>query len=76
MDTSFSENKKRLLNLAVKKGQEIELDITQVAFGGRGLTRVDGLAVFVDQAVTGDRVLARVVKKKKNYIPASNRFQI
>lgn len=56
--------------MTVKKGQPIELAITDIAFGGRGLTRVDGLAVFVDQAVPGDRVLARVYKKKKNYAEA------
>ena len=56
--------------MAVKKGRDIELDITKVAFGGRGFTRVDGLAVFVDQAVTGDRVLARIVKKKKKHAEA------
>lgn len=56
--------------MTVKKGQQIELAITDIAFGGRGLTRVDGLAVFVDQAVPGDRVLARIYKKKKNYAEA------
>jgi 23S rRNA (uracil1939-C5)-methyltransferase len=56
--------------MTVKKGQEIELEIGQVAFGGKGIARVDGMAVFVDQAVAGDRVLARVVKKKKSYAEA------
>ncbi|MDP2647220.1 MAG: 23S rRNA (uracil(1939)-C(5))-methyltransferase RlmD [Desulfobacterales bacterium] len=46
------------------------LTITDMAFGGKGIARVDGLAVFVDQAVPGDHVLARVVKKKKNYAEA------
>jgi 23S rRNA (uracil1939-C5)-methyltransferase len=54
----------------IKKGQDVELDITDIAFGGRGLTRVDGMAVFVDGAVPGDRVLARVFKKKKSYAEA------
>ncbi len=56
--------------MTVKKGQEIELDVVQVAFGGKGIARLDGMAVFVDQAVAGDRVLARIVKKKKNYAEA------
>ena len=34
------------------------------------MTRVDGMAVFVDQAVPQDRVLARVYKKKKQYAEA------
>jgi len=56
--------------MAVKKGQLIELDITDIAFGGRGLARVNGLAVFVDQAVPGDRALVRIIKKKRNYAEA------
>jgi 23S rRNA (uracil1939-C5)-methyltransferase len=56
--------------MKIKRGQLIEVDITDVAFGGRGLVRIDGLAVFVDQAVTGDRATIRIYKKKKNYAEA------
>ena len=31
--------------MQIKKGQQIEVDITDIAFGGRGLVRLDGLAV-------------------------------
>ena len=57
--------------MKIKKGQRIEIEITGIAFGGRGLSRVDGLAVFVDQAVPGDRGIIRITKKKKNYAEAS-----
>ncbi len=53
--------------MAIKKGQEIELDIDDMAIGGRGLSKIDGMAVFVDGAVPGDRVRARVFKKKRSY---------
>ncbi|PQP35556.1 23S rRNA (uracil(1939)-C(5))-methyltransferase RlmD [Desulfobacteraceae bacterium SEEP-SAG9] len=53
--------------MAIKKGQQLELKITDIAYGGRGLAKVDGLAVFVDQAVPLDHVIARVIKKKKSY---------
>lgn len=56
--------------MKVKKGQVLELEITQIAFGGKGLARVDGMAVFVDQAIPGDRVTARIAKKKKSYAEA------
>jgi 23S rRNA (uracil1939-C5)-methyltransferase len=56
--------------MSVKKGQILELDVDQIAFGGRGICRVDGMAVFVDQAVPGDRVTARIYKKKKSYAEA------
>jgi 23S rRNA (uracil1939-C5)-methyltransferase len=56
--------------MAVKKGQIIEIEVTDLAFGGKGLTRIDGMAVFIDQAVPGDQVQARVVKKRKQYAEA------
>ncbi|MGD2271711.1 MAG: 23S rRNA (uracil(1939)-C(5))-methyltransferase RlmD [Desulfobacterales bacterium] len=56
--------------MVVKKGQLIEVEITGVAFGGKGMARVNGLVVFVDQVVPGDRVTARIIKKKKNYAEA------
>lgn len=56
--------------MTVKKGQELVLDIEQVAFGGKGIGWVDGLTVFVDQAIPGDQVLVRIVKKKKNFAEA------
>jgi 23S rRNA (uracil1939-C5)-methyltransferase len=56
--------------MVLKKGQQVELEITHIAFGGRGLTRVDGLAVFVEGAIPGDRVTAQIVKKKKRYAEA------
>ena len=56
--------------MRIKKGQLIEVDITDVAFGGRGLVRLDGMAVFVDQAIPGDRATIRIYKKKKNYAEA------
>lgn len=56
--------------MKIKKRQEIELEITDMAFGGKGLAKVDGYAVFVDQAVPSDRVLARIIKKKKNFAQA------
>ncbi|MFH1981058.1 MAG: 23S rRNA (uracil(1939)-C(5))-methyltransferase RlmD [Pseudomonadota bacterium] len=56
--------------VVLKKGQELELEVTDVAFGGRGIAKVDGMAVFIDQAVTGDRARVRVVRRKKTYAEA------
>jgi len=49
---------------------QAEVEIEDIAFGGRGLAKLDGLAVFVDQAVPGDRAIIRIFKKKKNYAEA------
>lgn len=54
----------------IKKGQEIELHIKKMAFGGKGISKHNGLAIFVDNAVPGDTVRARIVKKKKSFAEA------
>ena len=56
--------------MTVKKKQILECDVIDVAFGGKGLAKIDGFAVFIDQTVAGDRVAARIVKKKRNYAEA------
>jgi 23S rRNA (uracil1939-C5)-methyltransferase len=56
--------------MKIKRGLQTEVEITDVAFGGRGLARLDGMAVFVDQTVPGDRAIIRIVRKKKNYAEA------
>ena len=56
--------------MKIKKGLQTEVEITDVAFGGRGLAHLDGMAVFVDQAVPGDRVIIHIFRKKKNYAEA------
>ena len=56
--------------MKIKKGLQTEVVIADIAFGGRGLAKLDGMAVFVDQAVPGDRVILRIFKKKKNYAEA------
>ncbi len=56
--------------MKIKKGLQVEVEITDIAFGGRGLVRLDGMAVFVDQTVPGDHVIIRIFRKKKNYAEA------
>ena len=56
--------------MTIKKGEILEVTITDLAFGGRGLVRIDGIVVFADPAVPGDRVRARVFKKRKRYAEA------
>ena len=48
----------------------MELDVADLAFGGRALARVDGYVVFIDGALPGDRVAARIVRRKPQYAEA------
>ncbi|MDL2121880.1 MAG: 23S rRNA (uracil(1939)-C(5))-methyltransferase RlmD [Deltaproteobacteria bacterium] len=57
--------------MSVKKGQELKLEISGLAFGGKGIARKDGFTVFVDHTVPLDIVVARIIKKKKNFAVAS-----
>jgi len=48
-------------------GAEVEVTIDTLAYGGNGVARLDGYVLFVSGAVPGDRVRARVVKRKRHY---------
>ncbi|PIU50086.1 MAG: 23S rRNA (uracil(1939)-C(5))-methyltransferase RlmD [Desulfobacterales bacterium CG07_land_8_20_14_0_80_52_14] len=56
--------------MEIKKGKTVELDIVAMAFGGRGIGRIDGLAVFVDHVVPGDRARVGIIKKRSSYAEA------
>src|SRR3954449_4700321 len=53
-----------------KPGAELELVVSDFAFGGAGIARLEGYVVFVRGAVPGDRVLARVTRSKRDYAEA------
>ena len=53
-----------------RPGDELELTVESLAFGGAGVARSDGYVVFVSEAVPGDRVRARVRKRKRAYAEA------
>jgi 23S rRNA (uracil1939-C5)-methyltransferase len=61
------------VTMTVRKGDQIELDISHTGFGGKGIAKIDGFTIFVNQAVPGDRVLAAIVKKKKSHAEAKVR---
>jgi 23S rRNA (uracil1939-C5)-methyltransferase len=55
-----------------ERGQELELAVDSLAYGGEGVARMgeNGYVVFVAGAVPGDRVRAVVYKRKRNYAHA------
>ena len=50
-----------------QRGEQLELQITDLAFGGAGVARLDGYVLFVQGAVPGDRVTAEVTKSKRSF---------
>ncbi|MCD6305992.1 MAG: 23S rRNA (uracil(1939)-C(5))-methyltransferase RlmD [Deltaproteobacteria bacterium] len=53
-----------------RKGHIVELSIERMAYGGRGIARLDGIAVFVRGGVPGDRLSARIIRKRRGFAEA------
>jgi 23S rRNA (uracil1939-C5)-methyltransferase len=48
----------------------VDLEIHDVAFGGKGVARDQGKAVFVPFTIDGERVLAKIIREKKQFAEA------
>jgi 23S rRNA (uracil1939-C5)-methyltransferase len=55
-----------------RPGDELELSIDRLAYGGAGVARHDGYVVFVRDAVPGDRVRARITRSKRSFAEADS----
>ncbi len=49
------------------KGETVELDIVDLAYGGQAIAKPEGWVVFVNHAMPGDRVRATITKRKKSH---------
>ncbi len=56
--------------MKIKKGIELTLKVESLAFGGQGLARVNGHVVFVEGAIPGQEVIAKIIRKRKGYAEA------
>jgi 23S rRNA (uracil1939-C5)-methyltransferase len=54
----------------VSKGEELELTVDSLAYGGNGVARLNGFVVFVRRGLPGDTVRARVTSVKRNHAEA------
>jgi 23S rRNA (uracil1939-C5)-methyltransferase len=54
----------------IAKGDLVELEVASAAYEGVAVSRLEDFVIFVKGAVPGDRVRARLIKKKKNYAEA------
>jgi 23S rRNA (uracil1939-C5)-methyltransferase len=52
------------------RGDELQLVVDALAYGGNGVARLDGYVVFVAGGVPGDRVRAVVTRSKRQYAEA------
>ncbi len=56
--------------MAQDNGKLIKCTIEKTVFGGDGLARVDGQAVFIPYALPGEKIIARVKKSKNDFLVA------
>jgi 23S rRNA (uracil1939-C5)-methyltransferase len=54
----------------VKKGQEIQIRVEKLAYGGEGIAHMDNQVIFVEGGVPGDLADVRLQKIKRNYLQA------
>ncbi|MBN2424277.1 MAG: 23S rRNA (uracil(1939)-C(5))-methyltransferase RlmD [Calditrichaceae bacterium] len=54
----------------VKRGGEYDFDIDKLAFGGAGIARVDNYVVFIKDTLPGDKVKARITRRKPSFAEA------
>jgi 23S rRNA (uracil1939-C5)-methyltransferase len=55
----------------VSKGDDLELTIDSLAYGGNGVARLNGFVVFVRRGLPGDTVKARVTNVKRGFAEAT-----
>ena len=48
----------------------IEVTINKIAFGGDGIASLDGKTCFVEGALPGEKIVAKVIQDKKNFLRA------
>lgn len=54
----------------VDKGDAVELAVESLAYGGKGIARIDNYVVFVGGAAPGERVRASITKRKASHAEA------
>jgi len=62
--------------MKIKKGEDIEVEIHDLAFGGKGISRVETeeggkFVIFVTNTIPGQIVKARIMKKRKKHAECS-----
>ena len=56
--------------MAVHSGDIVDLEITDTASGGKAIAKLDRFVVFIDRGVPGDKIRAKITKRKKSYAEA------
>ena len=58
------------MTVVIKKGSELNLTIDSLSYGGKGISRHNGIVIFTNNVLPGQKVKAKIIKKKKSYLEA------
>jgi len=50
----------------IKKNEEYIVDIIDNGFQGEGIAKIEGITVFIDQAIKGEKIKIKILKVQKN----------
>jgi len=67
MNDQINSSNVKVKKYPVKRGQVLEVDIENVAFGGKGICRVDNYVIFVPNTFPGDRANVKITKRKQGF---------
>lgn len=54
----------------IKRGQEYEVSVDKLAFGGKGIAKLNGYVIFVENAIPGQKVKVRITRKRQGFAEA------
>src|SRR5437773_10007250 len=54
----------------LRRGATLELQVTDLAFCGNALSKVNGLVMFVENALPVDRVIGTIYRRRRQYAEA------
>ena len=54
----------------MKKGEIVDLEVQDIVFGGKGISKIDDFVIFTENTIPGDILKARITKKKQAFAEA------
>ena len=58
------------MDISFKKGTKHSVTIDDLAFGGKGISKVNGFVIFTENVIPGDEVEVIIIKKKSSFAEA------
>tara|TARA_B100000614_G_scaffold114181_1_gene102583 strand:- start:11397 stop:12803 length:1407 start_codon:yes stop_codon:yes gene_type:complete len=54
----------------LKKGSILNLEIDSLTYGGKGISKHQGIVIFTNNVLPGQKIEAKIIKKKKKFLEA------